>query len=116
MFHEVRENFSGKSYISNFSLQQLQIQALRHDKASQAVDNWDIGIARMLRMEEMHPMVEGYHNNQDPPAIVQPNKMQELTLSSTRCQTRVYPHQIHMLTNHRLMIVYYQDNIIKQQR
>ena len=114
MFREVRENFSGKSYNSNFCLQQLQIQASRHDKASQAVDNLDIGIGRMHRMEEMHPMVEGYHNNQDPPVIVQPNK--DLTPSSTRCQTTVYPHRIHMLTNHHLTIVYYQDNIIKQQQ
>ena len=35
-------------------------------------------------MEETHPIVEGYHNNQEPPMIVQPSKMQELTQSSTR--------------------------------
>ena len=48
------------------------------------MDDWDVGIGRMHRMEETHPTVENYHNNQDPPVIVQPNKMQELTLSSTR--------------------------------
>ena len=48
------------------------------------MDDWNVGIARMHRMEETHPTVESYHNNQDPPVIVQPNKMQELTPSSTR--------------------------------
>ena len=84
MFREVRENLSGKSDNSNFRLQQVQTQALRHDKASQSMDDWDIGVARIHRIEEMHPTLEGYHNNQDPPMIVQPNKMQELTPSSTR--------------------------------
>ena len=84
MFREVRENFNGKSNNSNFRLQQFQTQALKHDKASQSMDDWDVRIARMHRMEETHPIVENYHNNQDPPVIVQPNKMQELTLSSTR--------------------------------
>ena len=84
MFREVRENFGGKSDNLNFRLQQFQTQALKHDKASQSMDDWDVGIARMHKMEETHPTVENYHNNQDPPVIVQPNKMQELTLSSTR--------------------------------
>ena len=84
MFREVRENFNGKSNNSNFHLQQFQTQALKQDKASQSMDDWDVGIARMHRMEETHPTVENYHNNQDPPVIVQPNKMQELTLSLTR--------------------------------
>ena len=35
-------------------------------------------------MEETHQTLEDYHNNQGPPVIVQPNKMQELMLSSTR--------------------------------
>ena len=48
------------------------------------MDDWGVGMARMHRMEVMHPTVEGYHNNQEPPVIVQPNKMQELTSSSTR--------------------------------
>ena len=48
------------------------------------MDDWDIGIARIHRMEDTHPTVENYHNNQDLPVIVQPNKMQELTLSSKR--------------------------------
>ena len=38
----------------------------------------------MHTMEETHPTLEGYHNNQWPPVIVQPNKMQELMPSSTR--------------------------------
>ena len=84
MFHEVRENFGGKSDNLNFHLQQFQTQALKHDKALQFMDDWDVGIARMHRMEETHPTVENYHNNQDPPVIVQPNKMQELTPSATR--------------------------------
>ena len=82
MFCEVRENYSGKCDNLN-------------DKASQSMDDWDVGVARMHIMEEMHPTVEGYHNNQDPPVIVQPNKMQELThlrQEVTRCQTIVYPH------------------------
>ena len=53
-------------------------------KASQSMDDWGVGMTRMHRMEEMHPTVEGYHNNQEPPVIVQPNKMQELTPSLTR--------------------------------
>ena len=65
-----------KSDNLNFRLQQFQTQALRHD--------WDVGVARMHRIEETHPTVEGYHNNQDPPVIVQPNKMQELTPSLIR--------------------------------
>ena len=84
MFREVRENFKRKSDNSNFRLEQFQTQALKQDKASQSMDDRDVGIARMHRMEETHPTVENYHNNQDPPIIVQPNKMQELTLSSTR--------------------------------
>ena len=48
------------------------------------MDDWNVGIARMNRMEETHPTVESYHNNQDLPVIVQPNKMQELTPSLTR--------------------------------
>ena len=59
-------------------------QTLKHNKASQSMDNWDVEIARMHRMEERHPTLESYHNNQDPPVIVQPNKMQELTPSSIR--------------------------------
>ena len=84
MFCEIRENNSGKSDNSSFRLQQVQTQNLRHNKASQSMDDWAAGMARMHRMEEMHPTVEGYHNNQEPPVIVQPNKMQELTPSSTR--------------------------------
>ena len=84
VFREVRENFSGKNDNLNFRLQQVQTQALSYDKASQSIDDWDVGIARMHTIEETHPTVEGYHNNQDPPIIVQPNKMQELTPSLTR--------------------------------
>ena len=84
MFREIRENSSGKSDNSSFHLQQLQTLALKHDKASQSMDNWNIGVARMHRMEETHPTVESNHNNQDSPMIVQPNKMQELTPSPTR--------------------------------
>ena len=57
---------------------------MKQDKASQAMDECGIGIARMHMMEETQPTLEGYHNNQGPPVIVQPNKMQELTSSSTR--------------------------------
>ena len=57
---------------------------MKQDKASQAMDDWGVGIARMHTMEETHPTLEGYHNDQGPPVIVQPNKMQELTPSSTR--------------------------------
>ena len=41
-------------------------------------------MALMHRMEETHPTVDSYSNNQEPPVIVQPNKMQELTQSLTR--------------------------------
>ena len=84
MFREIRENTSGKSKNSSFCLQQVQARSLKHDKASQSMDDWAVGMVRMHRMEETHPIVEGYHNNQEPPMIVQPNKMQELTPSSTR--------------------------------
>ena len=117
MFCKIRENPSGKSDNSSFCLQQLQTQALKHDKASQSMENWNVGLARMHRMEETHPTVESYHNNQDPPMIVQPNKMQELTPSSTRSyQMPDYSVPPPNTQGYKspLMIVYYQDNITKQ--
>ena len=84
MFHEVGQKHSEKSDNLHFCLQQVQTQGLKHDKALQSMDNLDVGVARMHRMEETHPTVEGCHTNQEPPVIVQPNKMQELTPSSTR--------------------------------
>ena len=84
MFHEIRGNPYGKSDNLNYCLQQTQSQNVKQDKASQAMDDWGVGIARMHTIEETHPTLEGYHNNQGPPVIVQPNKMQELTPSSTR--------------------------------
>ena len=84
MFREIRRNSCGKSDNSNYRLQQTQSQNVKQDKASQAMDEWGVGIARMHTMEETHPTLEGYCNNQGPPVIVQPNKMQELTPSLTR--------------------------------
>ena len=84
MFREIRGNPCRKSDNLNYRLQQIQSQNVKQDKASQAMDDWGVGIARMHTMEETHPTLEGYHNNQGPPVIVQPNKMQELTPSSTR--------------------------------
>ena len=84
MFREIRGNPCGKSDNSNYRLQQTQSQNVKQDKASQAMDEWGVGIARMHTMEETHPTLEGYHNNQGPPVIVQPNKMQELMPSSAR--------------------------------
>ena len=77
MFCEIRGNPCGKSDNSNYRLQQTQSQNVKQDKASQAMDDWGVGIARMHTMEETHPTLEGYHNNQ-------PNKMQELMPSLTR--------------------------------
>ena len=57
---------------------------MRQDKGSQSMDDWGVGVARMHRMEETHQTLEDYHNNQGPPVIIQPNKMQDLTPSSTR--------------------------------
>ena len=48
------------------------------------MDDWGVGVARMHRMEETHQTLEDYHNNQGPPVIVQPNKMQDLMPSLTR--------------------------------
>ena len=79
MFHGMRESDN-----SNFRLQPIQTKTTAQDKASQAVDDWDIGLARMHRMEEAHAMVEGYRNNQETPVVVQPNKTQDLTPSMTR--------------------------------
>ena len=71
MFCEIRGNPCGKSDNSNYRLQQTQGQNMKQDKASQAMDDWGVGIARMHTMEETHPTLEGYHNNQGPPVIVQ---------------------------------------------
>ena len=68
----------------NYRLQQTQSQNVRQDKGSQSMDDWGVGVARMHRMEETHQTLEDYHNNQGPPVIVQPNKMQDLTPSLTR--------------------------------
>ena len=84
MFREIGQKYSEKSDYSNFRLHHIQPEGIKHDKASQSIDNWDVGIARMHRMEEAHQIAEGYHTNQELPMIVQPNKMQEFTLSSTR--------------------------------
>ena len=84
MFREVRGHSCGKSDNLNYHLQQAQTQNMKQDKASQSMDDWGVGVARMHKMEETHQTLEGYHNNQGPPVIVQPNKMQELTPSSTR--------------------------------
>ena len=84
MFREVRGNPCGRSDNSNYCLQQTQTQNVRHDKGLQSMDDWGVGVARMHRMEETHQTLEDYHNNQGPPVIVQPNKMQDLTPSSTR--------------------------------
>ena len=114
---QVRENFKGKSNNLNFRLQQFQTQALKQDKASQSMDDWDVGIARMHRMEETHPTVENYHSNQDPPVIVQPNKMQELTPSSTRSY-QMPDYSVPPLNTHTYKSLpddsLLQDNIIKQ--
>ena len=79
MFHRVRESDN-----SNFRSQPIQTKTTAQDKASQAVDDWDIGLARMNRMEKAHAMVEGYRNSQETPVVVQPNKTQDLTPSMTR--------------------------------
>ena len=84
MFCEERGDPWGRSDNSNYRLQQAQTQNVKQDKASQSMDDWGVGVARMHRMEETHQTLEDYHNNQGPPVIVQPNKMQELTPSSTR--------------------------------
>ena len=84
MFHEVRGNPCGRSDNSNYHLQQTQTQNVKQDKGSQSIDDWGVGVARMHRMEETHQTLEDYHNNQGPPVIIQPNKMQDLTPSSTR--------------------------------
>ena len=84
MFHEVRGNPCRRSVNSNYRLQQAQTQNVKQDRASQSMDNWGVGVARMHRMEETHQTLEDYHNNQGPSVIIQPNKMKELTPSSTR--------------------------------
>ena len=84
MFLEVRGDPCRRSDNSNYHLQQAQTQNVKQDKASQSMDDWGVGVARMHRMEKTHQTLEDYHNNQGPPVIVQPNKMQELTPSSTR--------------------------------
>ena len=68
---------------SNYCLQQAQTKKVKQDKASQSMNDWGVGVARMHRMEETHQTLEDYRNNQGPPVIVQPNKMQELMPSST---------------------------------
>ena len=84
IFHEVRGDPCRRSENSNYHLQQAQTQNVKQDKASQSIDDSGVGVARMHRMEETHQTLEDDHNNQGPPVIVQPNKMQELTPSSTR--------------------------------
>ena len=84
MFREIGQKHSEKRDYSNFCLEPVQTQGLKQDKVSQSMDNWDVGVARMHRMEETHPTVEGYHTNQEQPMIVQSKKMQELTPSPTR--------------------------------
>ena len=84
MFREVRGDPCGRSDNLNYRLQEAQTQNMKQDKASQSMDNWGVGVARMHRMEETHQTLEDYHNNQGPPVMVQPNKMQELMPSSTR--------------------------------
>ena len=84
MFCEIEQKYSEKNDYSNFHLHHVQLDVTKQDKASQSMDNWDIGIARMHRMEETHHMVEGYHPNKEPPVIAQSNKMQEFTPSSTK--------------------------------
>ena len=84
MFHEAGQKYSKNNDYSNFCSHQMQLEGLKHDKASQSSDNWNVGIARMHRMEETHQPTETYHPSQDPPVIVQPNKNQEFKLSSTK--------------------------------
>ena len=115
MFCEVRGNPCGRSDNSNYPLQQAQTQNMKQDKASQSMDDWGVGVARMHRMEETHQTLEDYHNNQGPPVIVHPNKMQELMPSLTRSyQMPDYSvHQVHRHTSLCLMIAYYQDSKTK---
>ena len=84
MFCEIGQKYSEKNDYSNFRLHHVQLDVTKQDKASQSMDNLDIWIARMHRMEETHHMAEGYHPNKEPPVIAQPNKMQEFTPSSTK--------------------------------
>ena len=50
MFHEIGQKYSKKSDYSNFHLHHVQTEGMKHNKASQSIDNSDIGIARMRRM------------------------------------------------------------------
>ena len=84
MFHEMGRKQSKNNDYSNFHLHQRQITSDKHDKASQSSDDWNMGMVRMHRMEEMQKPSEVYHPNQDPPVVVQPNKNHEFTLSSTK--------------------------------
>ena len=51
MFCEIRGNPCGKSDNSNYHLQQTQSQNVKQDRASQAMVEWGVGIARMHTME-----------------------------------------------------------------
>ena len=84
MFREIRGNLCGKSDNLNYRLRQTQNQNTKQDKAPQAMDDWGVGIARMHMMEDTYSTLEGYHNNQRSPVIVQPDKTHELTPSSTK--------------------------------
>ena len=84
MFREATGNPCRRSDNSIYRLQQAQTQNMKQDKSLQSMDDWGVGVARMHRMEETHQTPEDYHSNQGPPVVVQPNKMQELTPSSTR--------------------------------
>ena len=65
MFREVRGNPPcGRSDNSNYHLQQTQTQNVRHDKGSQSMDDWGVGVARMHRMEETHQTLPYYQTNQ----------------------------------------------------
>ena len=84
MFRDIGQKNSENNNYSNFCSQRVQLEGSRHDKASQSSDGLNVGVARMHRMEETYQLAEIYHPSQDPPVIVQPNKNQEFTPSSTK--------------------------------
>ena len=77
----------------------MQASYNKHDKSSQSSNDWNIGMARMQRMEGMYQIPEGYQPNQDPPLIVQPNRNQEFTASSMK-SCRIQDYSIPQLTTH----------------
>ena len=99
MFHEIGQKDSEKNDYSNFCLYHVQQDGTKHNKVSQSSHDWNMGMARMHRMEQTHQPSEIYHPNQDPPVVVQPNKDHEFTPSSAKSY-RILDYSVPPLATH----------------